>query len=186
MTAADPTDHHFLRYERNTTPLPQLVGSCKGVVLELGPGMGNQLFFLDKTKVTRVVGIECNPNFVPEVQAQIRERGLEDIYELVLGGVEDADLLARHGVTPGSLDTVLSTGVLCSVPDPDAIAREMYMMLKPGGRLIFWEHHRSPDWATAISQCKYHFCEAMDFLLIWDGVQRCGIPCGGPLSVVAT
>lgn len=136
------------------TPLPKLVPACRGVVLELGPGMGNQLELFDKAKVTRIVGVECNTNFIPDLQAQIKEQKLEDVYELVVAGVEDSDVLERSGIMAGSIDTILSTGVLCSVPKPEAVMREMYGLLKPGGRFIFWEHHRSGDWLTSVVQGK--------------------------------
>lgn len=148
-------DHYALRYERNMTPLPKLVPACSGVVLELGPGMGNQLFFLDKKKISRVVGVECNPLFLPDLRAQISTQDLADVYEVVVAGIQDSDVLERHGVVSGSVDTVLSTGVLCSVPDPERVVRELYRLLKPGGRFIFWEHHRSGDVVTRMMQGEF-------------------------------
>ncbi|KAM3433568.1 hypothetical protein NHJ13734_006406, partial [Beauveria thailandica] len=37
----DPLDHSFQRFEA-TTVIAALVPQCEGVVLELGPGMGNE------------------------------------------------------------------------------------------------------------------------------------------------
>lgn len=128
--------------------------AASGVVLELGPGLGNQLRRFDKTTVTRIVGVESNPHFAPDIQRQIQEQGLDDIYELITCHVEDGSALERHGIVADSVDTVLSIQVLCSVPDPEATAKELYRLLKPGGKLIFWEHHRNSDWLTAAVQCK--------------------------------
>ncbi|KAH6611481.1 phospholipase carboxylesterase family protein [Trichoderma cornu-damae] len=145
-------DEHFVRFETNSTVVPTLVPQCSGVVLELGPGLGNQLCRFDKSKISRIVGVEVNPHFAPDCRQQILKHGLEDVYELVVSGVQESDVLEKHGVVAESLDTVLSIQVLCSVPDADAMAKEIYRLLKPGGRLIFWEHHRNSDWLTAAVQ----------------------------------
>jgi ubiquinone/menaquinone biosynthesis C-methylase UbiE len=44
-----------------------------------------------------------------------------------------------------SFDTVVSTVVLCSVPDQDEALREIRRVLRPGGQLLFAEHVRSDD-----------------------------------------
>ncbi|UNI13556.1 hypothetical protein JDV02_000290 [Purpureocillium takamizusanense] len=146
-------NHHFIEIESTRTPVPQLVPQASGLVLELGPGMGNQLRRFDKSKLTRVVGVESNAHFAPDILLEVKERGLEDVYELLTGSVDDRGALERRGIVAGSVDTVLSIQVLCSVPDPEATMRELYGLLKPGGRLIFWEHHRSSDWLTVAMQC---------------------------------
>jgi ubiquinone/menaquinone biosynthesis C-methylase UbiE len=45
----------------------------------------------------------------------------------------------------GSVDTVVTTWTLCSIPDAVAALREMRRVLRPEGRLIFIEHGRSTD-----------------------------------------
>ncbi|GJN69506.1 hypothetical protein PLICBS_003555 [Purpureocillium lilacinum] len=145
-------DHHFIEIESTRTPVPQLVPQASGLVLELGPGMGNQLRRFDKAKVTRVVGVESNAHFAPDILLQVKEQWLEDVYELLTCSVDDSNALERHGIVAGSLDTVLSIQVLCSVPHPEATLKELYRLLKPGGKLIFWEHHRSSDWVTVVMQ----------------------------------
>ena len=45
----------------------------------------------------------------------------------------------------GSADGVLATWTLCSIPDPVTAVQEIVRVLRPGGRLHFVEHGRSPD-----------------------------------------
>ncbi|MCH8980380.1 MAG: pyridoxal-phosphate dependent enzyme, partial [Armatimonadetes bacterium] len=51
----------------------------------------------------------------------------------------------RLPVDDASVDTVVSTLVLCSVRDPKASLAEVVRVLRPGGRLLFLEHVASDD-----------------------------------------
>jgi ubiquinone/menaquinone biosynthesis C-methylase UbiE len=48
-------------------------------------------------------------------------------------------------VDSGSIDTVVTTWSLCSIPDPLRALSEMKRVMKPDGRLLFVEHGHSPD-----------------------------------------
>lgn len=54
-----------------------------------------------------------------------------------------------------SFDTVVSTLVLCTVPDQDRTLEEVRRVLKPGGRLLFLEHVRSHEAKSAKWQDRF-------------------------------
>lgn len=144
-------DVHFQRFEA-TTAIPDLVSRASGLVIDLGPALGNQLQNFDLDKVTQVYGIDKNPFFVAELEVRLRDSAVRDKYAVITCGVEDTDVMEAHGIADGGVDTVLCIQVLCSVSDPQAVARRLYKLLRPGGRLIFWEHHGNHDGVTKIVQ----------------------------------
>ncbi|OTB01934.1 hypothetical protein M426DRAFT_265210 [Hypoxylon sp. CI-4A] len=146
----------ILRYEFSTAA-PSLAASAEGTVLELGPGMGNYIPIFDQTKVNHIYGVEINGSFIPELEAKVEECKLSDKYTIIHSGIEDTDVLEKHGIKAGSIDTVVSLQVFCSAAQPEAVAKELYRLLKPGGKLIFWEHSRSRDPATRVAQNIWNF-----------------------------
>ncbi|KAL2272117.1 hypothetical protein FJTKL_08211, partial [Diaporthe vaccinii] len=145
--------HNFIAFE-STTPVPSLVASAHGVVVDLGPGAGTQLDRFDASRVEHIYGVEPNTAFAPAFADRLRETALgqDGKYTLVSCGVEDGEALARFGLVEGSVDCVVSMQVLCSVPDPELQARHLYRLLKPGGELLFWEHCRNKDVVTRAVQ----------------------------------
>src|SRR5260370_6611620 len=58
--------------------------------------------------------------------------------------------LSKSGEQPlplpsASVDTVVVTWTICSIPNVEQALQQMKRVLKPSGRLIFLEHGRSPD-----------------------------------------
>ena len=79
------------------------------------------------------------------LSAKIKAHGLQDIYTIVPCGIEDTDQLRSYGITEGSIDTVLSVQVLCGVPQPREMIKRLYALLKPGGKMVVYEHVRAVD-----------------------------------------
>ena len=107
-----------------------LLAGLSGTVVEIGSGTGPNLQYLPAH--LRVVGIEPNPfmhkHFLKEAQA----RG---------GSAYLIQGLAENLPFPdGTVDAVLSTLVLCSVPDLQLVLAEVIRVLKPGGKFLFLEH----------------------------------------------
>ena len=149
-----------------TTAVPSLVGSVSGVVLELGPASGSQIPRYNTAKLTKVYGVEPCRSLHAGLRATTKKHDLGEIYEIVPCGMEDAAELTRRGITEGTIDTVLSIQVLCSVKDPKETAKLLYRLLKPGGSIVLYEHVRSDrelgrlfqsQWTTSpkgVSRCR--------------------------------
>ncbi|KAL4799331.1 S-adenosyl-L-methionine-dependent methyltransferase [Aspergillus venezuelensis] len=142
----------FIAFE-NTTVVPSLVKAASGVVLELGPGPGNQLHRFDISAIDFIYGVDPNPHFKSNIESTVDNNdGLRNKYKLLVCGIEDSDILRNEGITEGSLDTVLSIQTLCAVKDPKSVMKEVWKLLKPGGKFIFWEHGWSRNRLTTIEQ----------------------------------
>ncbi|KAF3025509.1 hypothetical protein E8E14_008059 [Neopestalotiopsis sp. 37M] len=153
------TSNGFIAFE-DTTIVPSLVKAASGVVLELGPGSGNQLHRFDMSRVSYVygantrlsLGVEPNPCYEDEINAKLDKHSIRDKYKLVAAGIEESDKLRREGISEGSLDSILSIQVLCAVQDPKIVMKEVWKLLKPGGKFIFWEHGWSKSRLTMAEQ----------------------------------
>ncbi|CAN7519105.1 class I SAM-dependent methyltransferase [Phenylobacterium sp. LjRoot219] len=114
-----------------------VVPRAEGVVLELGLGSGLNLPLYDAGKVSKVYGLE------PEAAMRAKARRRADqspIPVAVLAESAEAVSLADR-----SVDTVVVTFTLCTIPDVAGALREAHRVLRPEGRLLFCEHGRSPD-----------------------------------------
>lgn len=113
----------------------RLVEDAKGEVLEIGAGTGKNLPLY--WAATRVVALE--PDAAMRARAREAAKGAPVPIEVVEG---DATALP---FPDGSFDTVVSSLVLCTVPDPGRALAEARRMLRPGGTLRFYEHVRAED-----------------------------------------
>ena len=129
-----------------------MISSAYGIVLELGPGSGEQSKRLDTGKIIKVYGVEPNISLHAALGTNLVEAGLGEIYTIIPNGFVDAEALKEVGLERESVDTVLCIKVLCSVPEPEKIVGELYQLLKPGGQLIFFEHVRSPNRVSRLLQ----------------------------------
>jgi ubiquinone/menaquinone biosynthesis C-methylase UbiE len=114
----------------------EVVAAAQGRVLEVGVGSGLN-FPLYGPQVEIVYGIDPSPRLLAMARRRAAAAGIR---AALLQGSAAAIPLADQ-----SVDTVVMTWTLCSIPDPLASLREMRRVLKPDGRLCFVEHGLSPD-----------------------------------------
>jgi ubiquinone/menaquinone biosynthesis C-methylase UbiE len=123
--------------QRNLAPYrSRIVPAAEGRVLEIGVGSGLNLPFYSQ-KAERVIGLDPSPKLLS--MARQAARPTTSPVEFVEGSAEAIPL------EDASVDTVVTTWTLCSIPDAPRSLREMRRVLKPEGRLLFVEHGRAPD-----------------------------------------
>lgn len=105
-----------------------------------------------------IYAIDPNPYFADVIAAKVKKNDLEGKYKLLACGVEDSEVLRREGIVEGSLDTVLSIQTLCAVKDVRSVMKELWKLLKPGGRFVFWEHVKNGDTVMGLTQGKFSGC----------------------------
>lgn len=118
----------------------------------MGPGSGNQIPRYDVSKIDRIYGVEPNLDLHDALRSNIKKHGLSDVYTIVPCGVENLEKLREYGIMLGSIDTIISVQVLCSVPKPAAIMKDLYQILKPGGQMMVYEHVKSKDYLSQLVQ----------------------------------
>jgi ubiquinone/menaquinone biosynthesis C-methylase UbiE len=152
---------HLARYRA------EVVGSAQGRVLEIGVGSGLNLHYYGE-RVEQVIGLDPSPRLLELARQRAANTSLP--VEFVLGSATAIPL------ADASIDTIVMTWTLCSVPDAAAALREMHRVLKPGGRLLFvehglapesavvrWQHRLTPIWRRVAGGC--HLDRRMDELI---------------------
>ncbi|MFB3904190.1 MAG: class I SAM-dependent methyltransferase [Acidobacteriota bacterium] len=110
---------------------------ARGAVLEIGFGSGANLAYYDPRNVTRLYALEPNARMV-QLAEKRRTQTLLDIEFLDLPG-------ERIPLGDRTVDTVVSTFTMCTIPGISEAIRGIRRVLKPHGKLIFFEHALSPD-----------------------------------------
>ncbi len=115
----------------------RIVPLAQGNVLEIGVGPGVNFVHYDQAKVNKVYALEPNPGMLRRAGEQ-RLRTEVPIEFLDLPG-------ERIPLPDASVDTVVSTFTLCTIPGVVEAIQGVRRVLKPTGKLIFFEHGLSPD-----------------------------------------
>ncbi|KAF1851691.1 uncharacterized protein K460DRAFT_298969 [Cucurbitaria berberidis CBS 394.84] len=141
-------------------PLFQLLSTCKGVVLDIGPGSGEILPRFNPNLISAMYGAEPAVDLHSGLRRRAQETGFGAKYHALLCGAEPESLipaLHKSGIldvsgkgglaSEGIFDEICCVRVLCGVPHPQQTITGLYNLLKPGGRMVVCEHVANP-WRT--------------------------------------
>lgn len=132
---------HFINCVCGSSPImkqrQKVVPQAHGTVLEIGIGTGLNLPYYDATKIDRLIGLD--PSERSWELAADRAKALDFPIEFIgLPG-------EKIPLADNSVDSIVVTYSLCTIPDPVAALRGMGRVLKQGGTLLFAEHGEAPD-----------------------------------------
>ena len=112
----------------------RIVAQATGRVLDVGVGSGVNLpFYTDRAK--EIVGLEPHPKLL---KMAAEKKPLIPV-KLLEGSAESIPL------EDSSIDTIVTTWTLCTIPDVEKALADMRRVLKRDGQFLFVEHGLSPD-----------------------------------------
>ena len=115
-----------------------------GDVVEIGVGPGLNLQYYNLDNVNKVIGIDPSDELNKIAKKNANKVNLD--IEFNLSSAESIDL------PTSSVDSVVCTFSLFSIPNPQKALKEIYRILKPGGKYYYCEHGISPDLSTRVFQ----------------------------------
>ncbi|MBP9146546.1 MAG: class I SAM-dependent methyltransferase [Thermoanaerobaculia bacterium] len=115
----------------------KVVPMAAGDVLEIGFGSGLNLAHYDPAAVRKLWALEPAAEMWDLAQEAVVRSALP--VELLQVSAEEIPL------SDESVDTILMTYTLCTIPDAPRALTEARRVLRPGGRLLFCEHGTAPD-----------------------------------------
>jgi arsenite methyltransferase len=98
------------------------------VVVDLGSGAGNDCFISrhETGETGKVIGIDFTPAMIDKARSNAEVRGFNNV-EFRQGDIESMP------ITANTADVIVSNCVLNLVPNKDAVIKDIYRVLKPGG-----------------------------------------------------
>jgi ubiquinone/menaquinone biosynthesis C-methylase UbiE len=163
--------HLAMRQKQHEPFRQRVVAAAEGRVLEIGAGSGLNFPFYGAT-VTSVIGLEPSPSLLRMARAQASSA---EVPITLLDASAEAIPLDSD-----SIDTVVTTWTLCTIPNAPLALAEMRRVLRPGGALRFVEHGRAPEpgvarwqdrldplWSRFAGGC--HLNRKMDDLILGNG-----------------
>lgn len=178
-------DKIFLHFRRK-----RLLSKLSGKTLEVGVGTGINFQYYGNN--VEVIGIEPSPYMFAKAENRKNKLAFPKrftLHNIGCGYPEMKDLIQTE-----SLDAVVCTLVLCTVPEPEKALSNFMKWLKPGGKLLILEHilshHRTaaklqnminPAWEKFAEACQLNrptdrLIKESGFILIREKYFWLGMP----------
>jgi len=111
----------------------KILSPLQGKILEIGVGTGKNLPYYNYDRVD-YIGIDFSPKMLAKAKKL-------DVPWAKLLGMDAQELKFKEN----SFDYIITTFVLCSIPDPVKALKEMKRVVKKDGKIIMLEHVRSEN-----------------------------------------
>ncbi|MEA3363322.1 MAG: class I SAM-dependent methyltransferase [Thermodesulfobacteriota bacterium] len=137
----------------------ELLAQADGELLEIGAGTGVNLPHYPG-RVSQIILSEPDAQMRKYLQRKT-EQLQKDRFNITSWGAESIEM------PDSSFDTIVSTLVLCSVPNLEVSLKEIHRLLRPNGVLLFlehviskhpstrtWQHRIEPFWSLCAGNCR--------------------------------
>ena len=118
----------------------KIVPEASGTILEIGIGSGLNIPYYKKSKINKVIGLEPSEQLCKMAKKTADDNNFS--IDFLVNGAEEIELPSN------SIDTILLTYTLCSIPEPYIALKEIMRVMKSDGRILFCEHGIAPDEAV--------------------------------------
>ena len=115
----------------------KVVPLCKGIVLEIGSGSGLNFPYYKTSKVKKIFALEPDKEMIELARQETKKSSIEITFL--------QEYAERISLKDNSIDTILLTYSLCTIPDPISALKEMKRVLRSNGCLVYCEHGMAPE-----------------------------------------
>ena len=121
-----------IKYQRE-----KIIPNASGKVLEIGIGSGLNIPFYNISKIDKIYGLDPSIQLCKKAikKAEKINMNIDFLFE----GAEEIKLKSN------SIDTVVITYTLCSIPNPMDALKEIKRVMRSDGNILFCEHGIAPD-----------------------------------------
>ena len=121
-----------IKYQRE-----KIIPNASGKVLEIGIGSGLNIPFYNISKIDKIYGLDPSIQLCKKAIKKAEEIDIN--IDFLFEGAEEIKLKSN------SIDTVVITYTLCSIPNPMDALKEIKRVIRSDGNILFCEHGIAPD-----------------------------------------